>query len=363
MTEQHSSHSTPHSAAVAVPGAGAGDPVPDPGMPPHEPRLTDVDPVAEKRAERQISTLFGLSALLTLAVVVAYIAIPVDATILNTSASNLALGGGLGLALLLIGIGAVQWSKRLISDDEVIEERHGAASPEEDRQEAVDIVSLSNQESGFGRRRLIRGSLIGALAVLGLPAIVFLGDLGPLATVRQMHTVWRRGMRVVNDPDMRPIRAEDVQIGQLVNGLPAELESMEGHEVLTAKATSAVILVRMAPDEINAAADRREWGVDGILCYSKICTHVGCPTNLYERHTKHLLCPCHQSTFDLSNNGKVVFGPAGRPMPQLPIMVDDEGYLVAQSDFTEPIGPSYWERERDADNRWNREERGDDAHE
>lgn len=357
MTEPDSTDSS----AVARPDRrDGGDPVPDPGIPPHEPRITDVDPAADRRSERQIATLFALSTLLTLGVVVAYIAIPVDATFLNTSASNLALGGGLGLALLLIGIGAVQWSKRLMADYEIVEDRHGAASSEEDRTEAAATVSLANQESGFGRRGLIRGSLIGALAVLGLPAIVLLGDLGPLASARPMHTVWRRGMRVVNDPNLEPIRAEDVELGQLVNGLPAGIESMHGHEVLTAKATSAVILVRMSPEEINAAENRRDWGIDGILCYSKICTHVGCPTNLYERHTKHLLCPCHQSTFDLSNNGKVVFGPAGRPMPQLPIMVDDEGYIVAQSDFTEPIGPTYWERERDAENRWGREERGED---
>jgi ubiquinol-cytochrome c reductase iron-sulfur subunit len=84
--------------------------------------------------------------------------------------------------------------------------------------------------------------------------------------------------------------------------------------------------------------------VSGILCYSKICTHVGCPISLWEQQTHHLLCPCHQSTFDLADNGKVIFGPAGRSLPQLPITVDSEGYLVAQSDFREPVGPSYWER-------------------
>ena len=88
------------------------------------------------------------------------------------------------------------------------------------------------------------------------------------------------------------------------------------------------------------------WTVDGVICYSKICTHVGCPISLWEQQTHHLLCPCHQSTFDLADHAKVVFGPAARPLPQLPIAVDDEGYLVAQSDFNEPIGASYWEREK-----------------
>ena len=89
---------------------------------------------------------------------------------------------------------------------------------------------------------------------------------------------------------------------------------------------------------------RENWGIDGILCYSKICTHVGCPISLYEQTTHHVLCPCHQSTFDLSDGAKVVFGPAARPLPQLPLAVDSEGYLVAQSGFTEPVGPSFFER-------------------
>ncbi len=100
----------------------------------------------------------------------------------------------------------------------------------------------------------------------------------------------------------------------------------------------------MQPDDITPSKGREDWGVNGILCYSKICTHVGCPISLWEQQTHNLLCPCHQSTFDLADNGKVVFGPAARALPQLPIGVDAEGYLMATSDFTEPVGPSFWER-------------------
>ena len=101
----------------------------------------------------------------------------------------------------------------------------------------------------------------------------------------------------------------------------------------------------MEPDEIIPGEGREDWSVDGILCYSKICTHVGCPISLYERTTGNVLCPCHQSTFDLADSARVTFGPAARPLPQLPLAVDSEGYLVAQSDFTEPVGPSFWERD------------------
>jgi ubiquinol-cytochrome c reductase iron-sulfur subunit len=117
-----------------------------------------------------------------------------------------------------------------------------------------------------------------------------------------------------------------------------------GTRLNQAKVKAAIVIVRMRPEDITPLPDRKNWGVNGILCYSKICTHVGCPISLWEQQTHNLLCPCHQSTFDLADNGKVVFGPAARALPQLPIEVDSEGYLVAQSDFTEPVGPSYWER-------------------
>jgi ubiquinol-cytochrome c reductase iron-sulfur subunit len=165
------------------------------------------------------------------------------------------------------------------------------------------------------------------------------------------HTVWTKGMRVVNDVAGTPIKPEDVEIGQLINAEPGVFfEEKDGHPVYEgtalqqAKAKAAAIVVRMKPSDITPAPGRENWGVEGILCFSKICTHVGCPISLWEQQTHHLLCPCHQSTFDLADNGKVIFGPAARPLPQLPIMVDSEGYLVAQSDFDEPVGPSYWER-------------------
>jgi ubiquinol-cytochrome c reductase iron-sulfur subunit len=159
-------------------------------------------------------------------------------------------------------------------------------------------------------------------------------------------------MRVVRDVVGTPIRPGDLQIGDLINAEPALLFEVgeDGEPVLEGvvkqitKSKGSVVLVRMDPEENNPAPGRENWAVDGILCYSKICTHVGCPISLYEKKTHHLLCPCHQSTFDLADAAKVVFGPAARPLPQLPLAVDDEGYLVAQSDFKEPVGPSFWER-------------------
>ncbi len=331
---------------VAVPDAdGAGNPVPNPGLPPHQPRLTDIDEQAANRAERQIATMFGVATLLVIVFVVAYLVVPKDAVFLGFGASNLALGTTLGLALLLIGLGAIQWARRLMTDHEIVEERHPSRSSDDDRAEAIATVRLGGEESGIGRRSLIRRSLIGAMAALGLPVVILLGDLGPLPGARSASTIWRRGTRIVNDVTFNRLRPEDLELGALVNAVPETLENLpEGKTRNNARAKSAVILVRMEEDDIRALPDRRDWGVSGILCYSKVCTHVGCPINLYEQVSRQVLCPCHQSTFDLADNGRVVFGPAARSLPQLPIMVDSEGYLVAQSDFTQPVGPSYWER-------------------
>jgi len=116
----------------------------------------------------------------------------------------------------------------------------------------------------------------------------------------------------------------------------------EGH---TDAADAPTLLIRTRKSQdFKPRKGREDWSVDGHIAYSVICTHLGCPVKLYEQQTHHLFCPCHQSTFDASNGAKVVFGPAARSLPQLPLALDDEGYFIAQSDYTEPVGPSFWER-------------------
>jgi ubiquinol-cytochrome c reductase iron-sulfur subunit len=155
--------------------------------------------------------------------------------------------------------------------------------------------------------------------------------------------MWKAGTRLTKDPTGLPIKASDVTLGSVFHVIPEGLSELEHHK-LEEKAKAAVLLVRLDPSELKESPERKGWSYDGIVAYSKICTHVGCPVALYEQHTHHLLCPCHQSTFDVTDECKVIFGPASRPLPQLPIAVDAEGYLIAQSDFTEPVGPSFWER-------------------
>lgn len=330
------------------------EPIGDPGLPEHQWRPTDVDPAQERRAERQVAGMFGLAAVLALAFCVFYFAIGNDVTFLRFSALNFALGMSLGLSLLLIGVGAIQWAKKLMGDHEIIEMRHPAASSEEDRVQVLSELNAGIEESGFGRRPLIRNSLLGAVGALGLPAIVMLRDLGPLPH-DQARTVWKKGMRVVNDVSGTPIKPADLEVGQLVNAEPAIMfqtdangqKILSGTAALQAKSKAAVIVVRMRPEDITPPKGRENWGIDGILCFSKICTHVGCPISLWEQQTHHLLCPCHQSTFDLADGGKVIFGPAHRPLPQLPLAIDAEGYIVAVSDFQQIVAPSFPELARD----------------
>jgi ubiquinol-cytochrome c reductase iron-sulfur subunit len=348
------------------------EPIPDPGLEPHQWRPTDVDPRAEKRAERQVAGLFGLAILGSILFIVSYIVFKVGDdpdTIGNLGASNVALGLSLALVLLAMGAGMIQWARKLMGDHEIVEMRHPAASSQEDREAAVAILQTGLEESGLGRRPLIRNSLLAAGCSLGPLPISMRRGLGPLPGDRLEHTIWdldtwtpemqawwktqdRTLQRVVRHVVGTPSKVSELEIGDLVNAEPEVLFAVdpdtdeplvEGTDLLVAKSKAAVILHRMLPSDI-VSTQTRNWSVEGIVCYSKICTHVGCPISLNERTTHHLLCPCHQSTFDLTDSGRVVFGPAARALPQLELTVDDEGYLAAKRDFTEPVGPSFWER-------------------
>ena len=332
-----------------LPSAGTAvvvaDEIPNPGFPPYRPRVADIDPKKERQQERRVSGLFVVSIVGTVFAIVAYIVFPIIPGDMNSVRfNNLFLGIGITLALLGIGIGAVHWSKSLMDGHDMVEQRHGTRGTDATRAKAVEVFTLGNQESGFGRRTLIRNTLIGALVVTPLPAIVLFRDLAPAADPVALlkHTMWDKGVRLTRDPSGTPIKASDVTLGSAFHVIPEGL--LESHEKLEEKAKAAVLLMRLKPEDLNVSAGREDWNYNGIVAYSKICTHVGCPVALYEQQTHPLLCPCHQSQFDITREAEVIFGPAKRPLPQLPITVDDEGYLIARSDFTEPVGPSFWER-------------------
>ena len=335
----------------------------NPGLPPHVLRNADRDDKAAKRAERQVAALFTLSILGTLLFVVSYFIVDVDDTVWvpftnEMSLANLLLGLGLAFSLLGIGLGAVHWAKTLMPDTEVVEMRHPMRSAEADRQAFVDTMVDGAESSQLTRRPLLKATFAGAMGLFALPLVVQLvGSLGPLPKNDLSVTFWNgekgedgtytpKKLRLHKDPEDTPIKPGDVTIGSVFHIQPEGLLSLHDGK-LNEMSKASVLLMRLDPKDFqdtDKGRKAREWGYQGIVAYSKVCTHVGCPVGLYEQTTHHLLCPCHQSTFDVTNDCEVIFGPAGRPLPQLKITVDSEGYLIADQPFQEPVGPSFWER-------------------
>ena len=348
MSEEHlpEAHGA-HGGELAV----HGDAFADPGLPPHEHRRTDIDERAAARAERQVAMWFLLSMVATIGFIASYVIFKPGPELGNTvyifpighiSKLNFSLGMTLGVSLFAIGAGAVHWARTLMSDEEHIAERHPIEASPEVREQVFADFRQGAKESGFGRRKLIRNTMIGAMAMVPLSAVVLFRDLGPLPEKKLDTTEWAKGKRLVNMNTNEPMKAADITVGSLTFAKPEGVEeSDENFQEVIAKA--AVMLVRMQPADIKDQASAG-WGYEGVLCYSKICTHVGCPISLYEQQTHHVLCPCHQSTFDLSDGGRVIFGPAGHPLPQLQISVNSDGYLEALGDFSKPVGPGFWER-------------------
>lgn len=319
----------------------------NPVVPQHEPRTTDINPKAEKRAEQQVAILFGLSALGSVLLVYSYVFVAKDVFIFipvmgNQNAQQLGIGIGMAMSLFFIGMAAIHWAKTLMSDTEVVNHRHEFRSSDSDREEFVQTVKDGVAGVQLGRRKLIKRSLGAAIGLFALPPVLLLRDLGPLPKKQLETTNWKAGTRLLTDPGNRPILASDLEVGAVVQVLPA-VEHLD-ERPLSDIAKDPVLLIRLRPQDFQLTPEKLAMTHDGIIAFSKICSHMGCAVALYEQQTKHLLCPCHQSTFDVPRGAKVIFGPAARPLPQLDITVDAEGYLIARAAFSEPVGPSFWER-------------------
>ena len=248
----------------------------------------------------------------------------------------------LAVALGGIGTGIITWARGAEPDEEVSEERGQLASSEQ----AVEALAADLEEGAPDlpatptRRRLLLGSAATAFAALGAALLFPLRSLGPRPGRDLKRTPYanRARTRVVQE-DGEPLRPDDLPIDGVVTVWP------EGH---TQAADAPTLLIRTRSTRSFEPRQGREgWTVDGIVAYSKLCTHVGCPVGLYQSEEGLLLCPCHQSTFDVYDGARPVFGPAARSLPQLPLDVDDDGYLVATGDFSDPVGPGFWDRGRE----------------
>jgi ubiquinol-cytochrome c reductase iron-sulfur subunit len=247
------------------------------------------------------------------------------------------LGGSLGLALAFFAAALIVVAKRLVVDEELEEDYPDAEHPEE--QAAVaDIVEQSG--SRFTRKRLLTGTAALAGGALGAAVVTPALSLGPLLDLdRLAESPWRKGRRLV-DRDGAPYRASEIETATFYTAYP------EGgdRDLLGAP----LVVVRLAPADLRLPAGRGDWAPEGILAYSKVCTHAGCAVALYRKPLfpplepkPALVCPCHYSTFDPAAGAKVIFGPAGRPLPQLPLEIDSAGHLRAAGNYSGPVGPSW----------------------
>jgi ubiquinol-cytochrome c reductase iron-sulfur subunit len=237
--------------------------------------------------------------------------------------------GGLGIALGL-------WANHLLDAREVVEERHELTSGAAGRQ-AFEMALTEEVGPVLGRRSLLVGLLAGAGGALGLALLLPVLSLGPAPGNSLKVTPWRRGLRVV-DEEGQPVSLDQVPQDGFLTVFP------EGHE---GTADAQALLIHVRPGSLRLPPERMAGVPEGThVAYSKICTHAGCPVGLYRAESQSLICPCHQSQFDVADGAKPFFGPAARPLPQLPLGVDEQRVLIAQGDFTEPVGPAFWDRGR-----------------
>ena len=303
----------------------------------------------EKRAIRQVGMVFAAAGLFAFLFVVVYAGsgwfLPDwhwQVTEGGWSALFTPLLGLLmGLSLLCVGVGLVLFTKKLLPHETAVQDKHDGSHFDRVTTGATFVGAFHN--SGLARRKLITRSLLLMGGGVGLMLIMPLGGLiknpnkgNPLGT-----TNWAEGVRLVRN-DGTPIRPGDQQPGSLETVFPAVPGGNR-------QADAATMLIRLRPEQVSTLQPREAqegFAYGEYVAYSKICTHAGCPVSLYEQETSRILCPCHQSQFDVTQGAKPVFGPATRPLPQLPLDVDDEGFFIARSDYIEAVGPTYWNRER-----------------
>ena len=255
----------------------------------------------------------------------------------GTVGYNALLGLSLGLAIIAAGIGAVLWDKRLIPQEEAVEERHPMVSPGAEEAATQQTVDRVVAETGLRQLPVLRRLVLAMLGGFGVIAVGPLLNLVRRAPPRDLFTTrWSPGARLVT-PEGRPVRLGDLAIGGILTVLP------EGHLGLDAQADSAALLIRLPPG-LATPPRQAAAGYDNHVAFSKICTHAGCPVSMYMSQPHQLQCPCHQSVFDMTDLARPIFGPATRALPQLPVTVDADGCFRARSDFPEPVGPGFWSR-------------------
>ncbi|MBW0018191.1 MAG: ubiquinol-cytochrome c reductase iron-sulfur subunit [Mycobacterium sp.] len=349
-----------------------------------EPRWPIEGTKAEKRAARGVALWLLLGGAFGLALLVVFLFWPWQykpredpGNFLYSLATPL-YGTTFGLSILAIAIGAVLYQKRFIPEEISIQDRHDGASREIDRKTVVANLTDALEGSTIKRRKLIGASLGIGLGAFGLSTLVAIaGGLikNPwkpvVPTADGLKAVlWTSGWtprykgetiylaRATGAHDGPPfikMRPEDLDAGGMETVFPwresdGDGTTVESHEKLSAIAMgirNPVMLIRIKPSDLGRVVKRQgqeSFNYGEFFAFTKVCSHLGCPSSLYEQQSYRILCPCHQSQFDALHFAKPIFGPAARALAQLPLTIDPNGYLVANGDFIEPVGPAFWER-------------------
>ncbi|CAM3564397.1 ubiquinol-cytochrome c reductase iron-sulfur subunit [Kibdelosporangium persicum] len=346
---------------------------------------------AEKRAERAVAAWFTLSGLSGLAFLGVFLWWPWHYAPANTDGHFLyllytpLLGLTLGLSILGVGVGVVMYAKKFLPHEVAVQERHEGRSTELDRQTFVAHLADAGDRSTIARRSLIKRTALFGAGTFGLAtAALPLGSLihNPHKDSANENGLWHTGWlahdgervflrRDTGDPHVvELVKPEDLDAGSMetvfpfhapktasgsvdyakLEGILAGTERVDEHELVDAlrRSDNPVMLIRLRPDDSKRVVKHQgqeDYNFGDFYAYTKICSHLGCPTSLYEQRSNRILCPCHQSQFDALQYAKPIFGPATRKLAQLPIQVDEEtGYFYATHDFNEAVGPAFWER-------------------
>ena len=285
----------------------------------------------EARAELFVLLLLGISSACAVGFIVVY-------ALEGVPARTQLLGLSLGLSLVALAAALIVVGKQLVPEEELAGEYPPPEHPAE--QEVVEQLVDEGVDS-ISRRRLLKLGLLGAGGALGVAVITPALSFGPFFRIKELFaTPWRSGRRLV-DESGRPLRAAEIERKSFYTAFPEGADEEEQG--------SPLVVVRLPKQQLDLPAELAGYDADGIVAYSKICTHAGCAISLYraplfqptEPHAA-LVCPCHYSTFDPATGGTVLFGPAGRPLPMLPLQIDSKGYLRAKGNFSAPVGPSWW---------------------
>jgi len=276
--------------------------------------------------ERRTEILVALSFWLAIACIIAL------AVVYSIGGQPQAEGALLGLGMFSMGAGIIAWGKYLVPQGPFKQEREPLASSPEVRQAFAE--SFKRADTVVGRRTMLVKLMAATMTVFGAFLVFPLRSLGPQPKKLLDTTPWRPRARLVR-ADGRVVNTADLEVGGILTVFP---ENDPGGAI------SQTVLLHVSSQDITTQPGRETWGPQGFLAFSRVCTHAGCPVSLYEQDTQQLLCPCHQSLFNVLDGAKPIFGPAPRPLAQLPLMIDPDGVIRAQKGYDEPVGPGFWER-------------------